>query len=80
MDSVEHKSIQFTLIYVVFHHILADSVVRFCLLINSAFRSIARLSTVLLLTIISSERIGRKDASAVFNDAVSYLVLTASVG
>ena len=29
---------------------------------------------------ISSERIGRKGASTVFNDAVSYLDLTASVG
>jgi len=35
MNSVEHKSIQLTIIYVAFHHILADAVVSFCLLINS---------------------------------------------
>ena len=35
MNSVEHKGIQLTLIYVVFHHILAGAVVSFCLFINS---------------------------------------------
>jgi len=37
MNSVEHKNIQLTLIYVVFHLILADAVVSFYLLINSLF-------------------------------------------
>ena len=44
-----------------------------------AFRSIARLCTVSLLNMISSERIGWRDVSAVFNDAFSCLDLAASV-